>query len=171
MVLKGYDVWALEVLSRLPGMFALALFDPREATLLVARDRAGIKPLYYARRPHVTRPRHDFRCALVGDGPLRTEAEARARRLDLAQSLTFTGSVEPERVAQFYRRADVVVLASFSEGVPVVLLEAMARGLPVVATSVGGVPELVKDGYNGLVVPPGDADAFCAWLSICPRQS
>ena len=56
VVLKGYDVWGLEVLSRLRGMFALALFDPRDATLLLARDRAGIKPLYYARRPHTDVP-------------------------------------------------------------------------------------------------------------------
>lgn len=101
-----------------------------------------------------------FGCTLVGDGPVRAEAEARARRLDLAQSLTFTGSIEPERVAQFYHRADIVVLASFSEGVPVVLMEAMARGLPVVATHVGGVPELIRDGHSGLLVAPGDPQAL-----------
>lgn len=97
-----------------------------------------------------------FTCTLVGDGPLRPELEARARRLDLTRILTFTGSVEPQRVAQFYQQADLVVLASFSEGVPVVLMEAMARGLPVAATRVGGVAELVRDGLSGLLVAPGD---------------
>lgn len=103
---------------------------------------------------------NDFRCTLVGDGPLRTAAETRAQRLGLTDALTFTGSLEPERVAQLYQLASVVVLASFSEGVPVVLMEAMARGLPVVATHVGGVPELIRDGHSGLLVAPGDSQAL-----------
>lgn len=102
----------------------------------------------------------DVQCTLVGDGPMRSAIEERAQELRLTASLTFTGSLEPKRVAQMYKSADAVVLASLSEGVPVVLMEAMARGRPVVATRVGGVPELVEDGRSGLVVAPGDADAL-----------
>lgn len=102
----------------------------------------------------------DFHCRLAGDGRLRPKIEVRARQLGLSSLLTLTGSRTPEQVARLYRTADVVVLASFSEGVPVSLMEAMSHGIPVVATRVGGVPELVKDGHSGLLVSPGDAVAL-----------
>lgn len=103
-------------------------------------------------------------CTLVGDGPLRGRIEARVRELGLEERVKLTGSLPPERVAELYGSASVVVLASFSEGVPVVLMEAMAHGCPVVATRVGGVPELVKHGETGLVVSPGDASELAAAL-------
>jgi glycosyltransferase involved in cell wall biosynthesis len=98
-----------------------------------------------------------YHCTIVGDGPLRAAIEAKAQTLRLTNFLTFTGSVDPARVAALCSIADVVVLASFTEGIPVVLMEAMAQGKPVVATRVGGVPELVENGITGLVVAPGDA--------------
>ena len=106
----------------------------------------------------------DIRCTLVGDGPMRSTIEARAEALGLTTSLKFHGSLEPDRVAELYMSVDAIVLASFSEGVPVVLMEAMAHGRPVVATRVGGVPELVRDGYSGLLVAPGDAEALSEGL-------
>jgi glycosyltransferase involved in cell wall biosynthesis len=102
----------------------------------------------------------NFRCTLIGDGPLRSEVESRLQELRLDSMITLAGSLDPEGVSNAYRTADVVVLASFSEGVPVVLMEAMAHGRPVVATRVGGVPELVQDGTNGLLVAPGNAGAL-----------
>ncbi len=98
-----------------------------------------------------------FHCALVGDGPMRATIEARLEALGLSTRVTLTGALSPEQVAAEYERADIVVLASFSEGVPVVLMEAMAHGRPVVATRVGGVAELVVNGQSGYVVAPGDA--------------
>jgi glycosyltransferase involved in cell wall biosynthesis len=63
-------------------------------------------------------------------------------------------------VRPFYRRASVLALPSLSEGSPNVLIEAMAAGLPVVATAVGGVPETLVAGREGLLVPVGDAKAL-----------
>jgi glycosyltransferase involved in cell wall biosynthesis len=107
-----------------------------------------------------------FHCTLVGDGPMRSTIQTRADDLRLTDSLTLTGALDPDRVADHYRSADVVVLASFSEGVPVVLMEALTHSLPVVATRVGGVPELVRDERSGLVVAPGNAGA----LSLALRR-
>ncbi len=107
-----------------------------------------------------------FRCTLVGDGPMRSTLEAYVKKLELSEFVTFTGSLEPSAVADTYRIATVVVLASFTEGVPIVLMEAMTRGIPVVATRVGGVSELVMDGRNGVLVPPGDAMALSEALRL-----
>lgn len=97
---------------------------------------------------------------IVGDGPCRAEWEAEAKRLGLEQRVWFTGK-QPHKVVQhLLRQHDVFVLASSHEGFPHSVLEAMQAGLPVVATAVGGTPEVVRDGENGILVPPGNADAL-----------
>jgi glycosyltransferase involved in cell wall biosynthesis len=95
------------------------------------------------------------RLTLVGDGPHRAALEAQAA--SLGGAVRFTGYLTQEAVAAELAAHDVLVLPSFAEGVPVVLMEAMASRLPVIATRVGGVAELVEDGVNGFLVPPGDA--------------
>jgi glycosyltransferase involved in cell wall biosynthesis len=104
-----------------------------------------------------------FRCTLVGDGPLRSSLEKSAGTLP-ADTITFTGSLPANKVAELYSEADVVTLPSLSEGVPVVLMEALARRRPVVATRVGGVSELVQHGRSGLLVSPGNAEELAEAL-------
>ena len=90
---------------------------------------------------------------IVGEGPERSRIEERVRRLKLDECVTFTGqqgSAEP-----WYGIADVAVLSSLSEGSPNALLEAMATNVPIVATSVGGVPEIVTHEESALLIPPG----------------
>jgi len=72
----------------------------------------------------------------------------------------FLGAQPRERVLELLRAADGAVLTSEWENFPHTVVEALAVGTPVVATAVGGVPEVVHDGENGLLVPPGDRDAF-----------
>ncbi len=98
-----------------------------------------------------------FQCTLVGGGPMREELETRVRALGLQDVVTFTGPLAPPQVAEEFKKADSVVLASFGEGIPVVLMEAFSHGRPVIATYVGGIPELVQNGKNGYLVPPGSA--------------
>ena len=77
----------------------------------------------------------------------------------------FSGWVPRESIVHRYHGADVFVLPSFGEGMPNVVLEAMSCGLPVVATAVAGSAELVRDGVNGLLVPPADVPALSQALA------
>jgi glycosyltransferase involved in cell wall biosynthesis len=97
---------------------------------------------------------------LAGDGPLRPELEAQAGRLGIAGRVQFLGVRRD--VPDLLRAADVFVLTSRSEAASLTLLEAMAVGLPVVVTNVGGNPEMVRDGQEGLLVPRGDRPAIAA---------
>lgn len=97
-----------------------------------------------------------WRLMVVGDGPRRKALEGQARDLGLAGRVEWLGQVAHEELPELYRRADVFVLPSLSEGMPNVVLEAMAAGLPVVATRVPGSEELVGEGENGLLVEPRD---------------
>ncbi|HTL56091.1 MAG TPA: glycosyltransferase [Candidatus Limnocylindrales bacterium] len=105
-----------------------------------------------------------FRCILLGDGPCRRELEAARARLGLLEIVEMRGAAEQSQVLAWWQHAAVGVLTSDSEGVPVSLMEAAACGVPAVATSVGGVPELVEDGVTGLLVPPRDAPALASAL-------
>jgi glycosyltransferase involved in cell wall biosynthesis len=94
------------------------------------------------------------------------ELRARVAASDLAGAVAFAGHVPyGPRLFALYDSHDALVLPSFTEGFPQVLLEAMVRGVPLVATRVGGVPRVVEDGVNGLLVPPGDAAALATALA------
>ncbi len=90
--------------------------------------------------------------------PYRLEPEQRARDLNLAGRIIFTG--QRSDVPQIMREIDISVLPSLTESCSNTLLESMANGLPVVATKVGGNPEIVSDGINGLLIPPRDPAAL-----------
>jgi colanic acid/amylovoran biosynthesis glycosyltransferase len=94
---------------------------------------------------------------IVGDGPDRKALEAEASRLGITEHVRFEGAVNQDRIRDFYKTADVFALASFAEGIPVVLMEAMAMEVPCVTTWITGVPELIRDEVDGLLVAPSDA--------------
>ena len=95
---------------------------------------------------------------LVGDGRHMEEMQGLARELGVASRVKFWG--RRSDVAHLLSESDVFVLPSLSEGLPNALLEAMASEVPVIATSVGGVPEVVRNRVTGLLVPPGDPVAI-----------
>ena len=95
---------------------------------------------------------------MVGDGPERERLAATA-----PAGISFAGSVEPESVPTYLSRARAVLVPSRCyEGAPRSIIEAFASGVPVIASRMGGMPELVQDGVNGLLVPPGDVRAWRA---------
>ncbi len=97
---------------------------------------------------------------IVGDGPDRAALERQSDDLGLGGRVRFLGGMAREGVLRVFRAADAVLLSSRWENFPHVIVEALAVGTPVIASAVGGVPEVVRDGENGLLVPAGDADAL-----------
>jgi glycosyltransferase involved in cell wall biosynthesis len=105
---------------------------------------------------------------LVGDGPDRVELEQRAHELGLMRDTLFLGY--QEEVAPFYAAFDTLVLPSSNEGTPVSAIEALAAGRPVVATRVGGVPDVVRDGEDGFLVDAGATDELAKKLEQLARD-
>jgi len=92
----------------------------------------------------------------------RNAAMARATERSLGALAQFPGAVHGEALYRLFEQHDLFVLPSYNEGIPAVLYEAGAFGLPVVTTPVGAIPDLIRDGSNGLLVAPGDLDALSA---------
>ncbi|HEX7157766.1 MAG TPA: glycosyltransferase family 4 protein, partial [Edaphobacter sp.] len=97
-----------------------------------------------------------LRLSLVGEGPDRVELERMVRDNGLSAYVHFAGAINQDCIQDYYAAADIFVLASFAEGIPVVLMEAMAMEIPCVATTINGIPELIRDGIDGLLVAPSD---------------
>lgn len=102
----------------------------------------------------------DFHLVLAGDGEMRNELEKFIRGHNLQSQVSITGWISSDRVKLELLAAKTMVLASFAEGLPVVIMEAMALGRPVVTTSIAGIPELVRHGVDGWLVPAGDVDTL-----------
>ncbi len=99
---------------------------------------------------------------IAGDGDEREPLERLAAELGLGDRVRFLGPQPRERVVELFRAADASILSSSWENFPHAVVEALSAGTPVLATSVGGVAEVVRDEVNGLLVPPGDSAAFAA---------
>ena len=116
----------------------------------------------------------DAQLILVGDGPLRAALEEQAR--PLGKKVRFLGAKTHSQLAEIYASADLFAAPSVRardgdvEGFGLVFLEAMASGLPVVASRSGGIPYLIQDGVNGLLVPPADASALADAVNRLLRE-
>jgi glycogen(starch) synthase len=117
-------------------------------TAVAALGRRGI-------RSHLT---------LAGDGPQAEPLRRAAAEHGLIDSVEFVGAVPPNHLSELYLDADVLVLPSKYEGYGRVIVEAALHGVPTIATAVGGIPELVKDGETGRLISPGDAQALAEAL-------
>jgi glycosyltransferase involved in cell wall biosynthesis len=97
---------------------------------------------------------------LVGMGPDEQSLKNYAQSLDIVAQVTFTGAVDQDHILAYYNIADMFVLPSFAEGLPVVLMEAMAMEIPCITTTITGIPELIQQGQNGLLVPASDSQSL-----------
>lgn len=132
---------------------------------------AGLKPykgipVLLAALDELRRRGVEFRCALLGDGPLRDEVAAEIERRGLESHVEMLGARPQDEVARWIGRASVLVCPSVvapdgqMEGIPVVLMEAGAAAKPVAAAALSGIPELVVDRETGELFPPGDAPSL-----------
>jgi glycosyltransferase involved in cell wall biosynthesis len=101
---------------------------------------------------------------MAGDGPVRAELEALVEELHLRDRVRFLGW--STALGALYATFDICAMSSRNEGTPVAIIEAMAAARPVVATRVGGVPDVVEDGFTGLLVPAADPEALARALLV-----
>jgi glycosyltransferase involved in cell wall biosynthesis len=108
----------------------------------------------------------------VGDGVIRKDLEAQARDLGISENVVFLG--HREDTDELLKALDIFVLPSLNEGIPMALLEAMAASRAVVASRVGGIPEIVEDGVEGILVEPMDVNQLaesCGRLIESPETA
>ena len=107
---------------------------------------------------------------VLGDGPERAALERRGAELGVSDRVRFLGAGTRDEVIVLFRAVDAALLTSAWENLPHTLLEALATGAPVIATAVGGIPEVVRDGENGLLVPPRDVAAIASAIDRLVRD-
>lgn len=151
------------------GMKSLASSSDPSLRLTTLARLYGTKGLSYLlealaevrkKYPHVE-------ARIYGDGPLRADLIAHAQTLGLdGESILVGAFTGREQLARIMADTDVFVMPSILEGQPVALVEAMSYGKPIIATTVGGIPELITDGENGLLCPPHDPVSLAEKIAI-----
>lgn len=137
-------------------------FADREPASLLFLGRLGERKGTYDLLHAIQRLQPRFpglKLLLGGDGEIE-RVRAMATELGIARSVELLGWVDAERKRELFSRSAVYVLPSYNEGLPMSVLEAMAAGMPIASTPVGGIPEAVSDGVEGLIAPAGDVDAL-----------
>lgn len=126
-------------------------------------ERKGQRTIIEALNRIPITKRADIHISFVGDGGLRNELGKMVDSMGLSAHVSFEGAIDNTMVNDYLRRANIFILMSYEEGLPISIIEAMRAGLPVIASRVGGVPELVKEGENGFLLEP-DAKPLAALL-------
>ena len=147
-------------LPEAPVFLSVGRFSPEKGHLVLLDAFAAV------RRAHP-----DAKLVRAGDGPMRGEIEARILSLGLDGAVRITGWVTSDQVRAEIRAARALVHPSFTEGLPVVIMEAMAERRPVIATYIAGIPELVRDGETGWLVPAGQSADLAEAMGACATAS
>jgi glycosyltransferase involved in cell wall biosynthesis len=118
---------------------------------------------------HVFERHPEIRLMIVGDGPLRNELKTYVKKMEFTSEILFIG--QTTEVFSLLRTADLCVLPSIErEGLGIALIEAMAASLPIVGTNLGGIPEVIEDKMNGLLVAPGDVHGLASAMEMFVRD-
>ncbi len=168
IAVTGHIVTAAPLVPETPRPEALRLLCPAR---LEAQKGVDVLLRAFA----IVAPRHPMlRLTIAGGGQLRQKLIALARQLRIGDRTTFAGPLSSVAMDKALRETDVVVLPSRSEGLPLALLEAMAAAKPVIATMAGGIPEMITDNENGLLVRTGEpseiADALERLIPNAPLR-
>jgi glycosyltransferase involved in cell wall biosynthesis len=165
--------WLADVFARF-GLRATVVVNSLDLHAIPIRRRTAPRPAFLTNRSFQAhynvagvldafariQARHpEASLVVAGDGPLRTALHERAAALGL-RHLRFVGAVDQVAMRRLYDDADVLLNGSLIDNMPLTLIEAFAAGLPVVTSDAGGIPWMVRDGENGVLVPAGDADAL-----------
>lgn len=119
---------------------------------------------------NVVREIPDAKLTLVGYGYEEKNLKKLARTLNLNKHIEFVGKKSGDDLIREYKSSHLFVLPSSSEGQPITILEAQATGLPIIAVKTGGIPEIVKNNVNGLLVPPNDYIALANAIIWCLKN-
>jgi colanic acid/amylovoran biosynthesis glycosyltransferase len=163
MKLSPYEHWSKLVVSRLgidPHIFTpvppSTPDQPFEILCIGRLTSAKGQHLLIDVAADLRSKQRSFKIRVVGDGEDRRSLEQLSTSRAMVDSVIFEGAVDQDRIREFYSRADCFCLPSFAEGIPVVLMEAMAMELPCITTHITGIPELITNDVNGLLVAPSD---------------
>jgi colanic acid/amylovoran biosynthesis glycosyltransferase len=164
--------WAKFRVARLgvdPALYAPRPFreNPSRFEILFVGRLAPVKgpDVLIAALDRLVRQGRLVQLRFAGDGPARAGLERAVAHLGLTQRVIFEGWQNADRVQALYRQADVFALPSIAEGIPVVLMEAMAMEIPCVTTRITGIPELIRDEIDGLLVAPSQEEELAAAIA------
>jgi glycosyltransferase involved in cell wall biosynthesis len=152
-----------------PTLFAPRPFreNPSPFEILFVGRLAPVKGphILVAALDRLVREGRAVRLRFVGDGPERPGLERNVAQRGLNRHVFFEGWQNTDRVRALYQQADIFALPSFAEGIPVVLMEAMAMEIPCVTTRITGIPELIRDEVDGLLVTPSNEQELAAAIA------
>jgi glycosyltransferase involved in cell wall biosynthesis len=172
MKVSPYTQWQKLEVSRL-GVDS-ALYQPRPFrespepfTLLAVGRLVPEKGLHIllAALQQLIRENRSVQLRIAGDGPERAGLEQHIAAAGLTRHVALEGWLNRDQVHALYRQTDIYALSSFLEGIPVVLMEAMVMEIPCIASRITGIPELIQDGIDGLLVTPSDAPELAAAIA------
>ncbi len=148
--------------------------DPTAPHFIVCRNLEAIYDLETALRAFsaIVEKITQARLTVAGEGPERAALERQAKLLGIDTRVNFTGRLDPDRMANLYRSADIMLNTSRVDNMPNALLEAMSAGVPIVTTDAGGIPHMVDNGKTALLQPVGDWQAIAdAAVSLLQQQT
>jgi glycosyltransferase involved in cell wall biosynthesis len=164
--------WSKFSVARLgvdPALYAPRPFreNPAPFEILFVGRLAPVKGpfILVAALRRLVRQGRSARLRFAGDGPERAALERNVLEHGLNQHVIFEGWQNADGVRALYRQADLFALPSFAEGIPVVLMEAMAMEIPCVTTRITGIPELIRDQVDGLLVTPSSEEELAAAIA------
>lgn len=156
---SGKTATAPEEKARLRELLALPPHAPVVLSCSALEKRKGVYDIADACARLATK---EYTLVMAGSGPADENIQSYYRERGLGDVVRFPGVIRDEQKDCYFRCADVFLLPTYAEGMPNALLEAMSYGLPAVTTPVGGIPEMLDAGQDGILVAPGDVNALAA---------